>query len=798
MFFSDHVPEEVLDSTEEHSGQQQMYSSGIQTNGYAETSLVEVNADVIRLRQSNARLSDGQTPVICNGLTKHKTQPNICCEKRCESKSCPEKGTVVSGASREEYVEMHLNSKCDKVSTHLGVAPAKAPADHDSRLADGEQMDVDGAAERNDKMDPDQDKGNRPYICHTCNVSYGHPQILTIHLQSASHHARASVESVQPSGTEAQPQLGFAQVSEVDADEDAVQTNEVDKGDRDNSGTGLNNDETRSLPVDSSETKVDEATFLAVKRTIDGRHGVAKQDEKAIENEQHSHKSELGISEHPAPRARHASNVRRYSPTARETRLIKDQLLESYGLEFAMHHCESRRKKRKTVAENPTNNASEQTATNNLAWEALRADDYVCPLCQKCFSGLWIFKLHVEETHHKYVPREVLEVHMEDLSKEIRRRHKTNSHTAQEAEPQPNVTTQSSRSESQVSSEHSSSTFSGPRADDNAKISAKPEENCASSASQLPVSDIQTVLTLIQAAHIRYQMQQLNPLLASQMAALGSPLSAFGLSDTSAQSHQLLSLIAAQQLLNPSVLWTAQAQALAQQQQQAQTPPSASGKPTDCKRPADSSVGGGREEKRARTRIDEYQLMMLRAHFDVERTPSHEVVKELGKQCGLAPKVVKHWFRNTLFKECQRDKDSPYNFNVPPGTSLELTQQGRPNLSVVHSDELSRSSPTIDIGGDSVGQGSKSERDEKRKTTQLMPPQTTKSEDAVAVDLSSRTPCLAHDATLTSDCSHSSSLLRSSSSPPPAHNGNRQTQREADEHVVAWSRLGCAGNQGVR
>ena len=32
----------------------------------------------------------------------------------------------------------------------------------------------------------------------------------------------------------------------------------------------------------------------------------------------------------------------------------------------------------------------------------------------------------------------------------------------------------------------------------------------------------------------------------------------------------------------------------------------------------------------------------------------------------LTMKVVKHWFRNTLFKERQRCKDSPYNFSVPP------------------------------------------------------------------------------------------------------------------------------------
>ncbi len=36
--------------------------------------------------------------------------------------------------------------------------------------------------------------------------------------------------------------------------------------------------------------------------------------------------------------------------------------------------------------------------------------------------------------------------------------------------------------------------------------------------------------------------------------------------------------------------------------------------------------------------------------------------------------VIKHWFRNTLFKERQRNKDSPYNFNNPPQTSLNLEE----------------------------------------------------------------------------------------------------------------------------
>ena len=46
----------------------------------------------------------------------------------------------------------------------------------------------------------------------------------------------------------------------------------------------------------------------------------------------------------------------------------------------------------------------------------------------------------------------------------------------------------------------------------------------------------------------------------------------------------------------------------------------------------------------------------------------------MSEQTGLAAKVIKHWFRNTLFKERQKDKHSPYNFNVPPTTKIDLEE----------------------------------------------------------------------------------------------------------------------------
>ncbi|XP_053742857.1 zinc finger homeobox protein 3-like isoform X2 [Synchiropus splendidus] len=75
--------------------------------------------------------------------------------------------------------------------------------------------------------------------------------------------------------------------------------------------------------------------------------------------------------------------------------------------------------------------------------------------------------------------------------------------------------------------------------------------------------------------------------------------------------------------------------------------------------------------KRTRTRISEEQLAVLRKHFDINSLPSDDEINKMAVESGLPHKVIKHWFRNTLFKERQRDKDSPYNFNNPPTTELE-------------------------------------------------------------------------------------------------------------------------------
>ena len=74
-------------------------------------------------------------------------------------------------------------------------------------------------------------------------------------------------------------------------------------------------------------------------------------------------------------------------------------------------------------------------------------------------------------------------------------------------------------------------------------------------------------------------------------------------------------------------------------------------------------------QKQPRTKISEPQLEILRQNFDISNLPNEERYVSMSEQTGLPIKVIKHWFRNTLFKERQKDKDSPYNFSNPPSSS---------------------------------------------------------------------------------------------------------------------------------
>ncbi|XP_043914539.1 zinc finger homeobox protein 2-like [Protopterus annectens] len=97
------------------------------------------------------------------------------------------------------------------------------------------------------------------------------------------------------------------------------------------------------------------------------------------------------------------------------------------------------------------------------------------------------------------------------------------------------------------------------------------------------------------------------------------------------------------------------------------------------------------ENKSSRTRITQEQLKILWSHFDINSFPTEEKILQVSELSGLPVKVVKHWFRNRLFKERQQDKDNPYNFSIPPALSLDDTTSDCQTLSTEYS-KLDRTS----------------------------------------------------------------------------------------------------------
>merc|ERR550519_68845 len=140
----------------------------------------------------------------------------------------------------------------------------------------------------------------------------------------------------------------------------------------------------------------------------------------------------------------------------------------------------------------------------------------------------------------------------------------------------------------------------------------------------------------------------------------------------------------------------------------------------------------GAEQKRARTKITEDQLKILRANFDISNSPSDDQINEMAAQTGLPPKVIKHWFRNTLFKERQRNKDSPYNFNNPPSTLLNLEEYEKTGVSeVIHLNQEEqreyKEDPTK--SKDSIKVEETSEKEEKSEERNLSPSEAEKMDE---------------------------------------------------------------------
>ncbi|XP_035226917.1 zinc finger homeobox protein 3-like, partial [Stegodyphus dumicola] len=360
-------------------------------------------------------------------------------------------------------------------------------------------------------------------------------------------------------------------------------------------------------------------------------------------------------------------------PFLRPKPLIFRHLLESFGFDVVMQFNEnSQRRPKKDVdkkeeqKENDLKN-NEQGEKESLKrkFDLPEINRSICNKCGKGFSGIWVLKAHQEEAHKDIVPLKEVEKFAEEFRDDYERRNASVS----VIDDVNNLAEAPSPSSSGELSTGPSSTPATPSGATPLSLPSAVTPPVTSLGSQMP-----DVASSVTANHMAAQMQ-FNQILMSMGLGMGLPMSMnmgmnMNLPFAAAMNmHPPLIPLMMPPPLDPLMAASAAAfghpmmpgaavdpnffaaqQKLLQQQQLSQ------------------------QQKRARTRINDDQLKILRAYFDINNSPTEDQLLEMSDKSGLPLKVIKHWFRNTLFKERQRNKDSPYNFNNPPSTYLNLEE----------------------------------------------------------------------------------------------------------------------------
>uniref|UniRef100_A0AAY4BPE0 Zinc finger homeobox protein 3 n=1 Tax=Denticeps clupeoides TaxID=299321 RepID=A0AAY4BPE0_9TELE len=282
-------------------------------------------------------------------------------------------------------------------------------------------------------------------------------------------------------------------------------------------------------------------------------------------------------------------------------------LLENVGFELVMQFNESKQKVQRKFIECMVVVQSRAEAKENKRLEDL--EKLECEACGKLFSNALILKSHQEHVHQTIFPIQTLEKFAKDYREQYDQLFPLRPLSPEPASSSPPPALPPPQPALVVNTPASSPTVTSP-----VVSSPVPKTTLPPPPPPMPSMDLPLFPPIM--------VQSLPlPALTPQMPAIDVGI-----------THELAHLY--HQQLTPALL----------QQQQG---------------------------KRPRTRITDDQLRVLRQYFDINNSPNEEQIKEMADKSGLPQKVIKHWFRNTLFKERQRNKDSPYNFNNPPVTTLE-------------------------------------------------------------------------------------------------------------------------------
>ena len=488
----------------------------------------------------------------------------------------------------------------------------------------------------NNNNDPDK----KPYRCNICKVAYSQGSNLDIHVRSVYHQTRTSklqelaltghVDLSQPLIEQPEATTTTTQHKKVLAE--MLQQKQPSLG----PVKGL---QLPLLPPTSTAAAVTSSSIVKPSATLGKQSNLEltchrcstscnSAQELVIHQQMHCYSLPSAT-----PSLRSNRLVARYQPQ------LQHSLLQNIGFECVMQYNENRQRVIKKEKEEKDDkekdpdvviNGNEIEEDNKDTEKPPEMSKSTCSQCHKDFSSIWVLKAHQEEIHDNMVPCKLVQQYSEKFKDDYAKNHPV------ESEPTPASSAPSTPASVSVKTE-SPNDITPSKAvtsieDSNPPTPTTPIDMMAAQMMQMPMFGMMPMPLAMNMA----------PPLMPMMMHLGGEFGFPGVPGMPGMP-----------MIDPSVL-------AAQQQQQQQA--------------VAAAAAQAQQQKRARTRISDDQLKILRTYFDINNSPSEAQINEMADKSGLPAKVIKHWFRNTLFKERQRNKDSPYNFSIPPSTPLNLEE----------------------------------------------------------------------------------------------------------------------------
>lgn len=569
---------------------------------------------------------------------------------------------------------------------------------------------ADAAASGIQVTEPESEGENKAFRCKLCKVGYSAASALDSHLRSQLHHSRTSkLHELALSGQ-------FDLSSHLIERPDSISSNSI-RADSDVASqlpdmlANLNEQQALALQqaaINFALGHGNQAQFLQMANR--SSHTCGKCSASFISAEaQQQHQQLCGLfgNGEQSKQQQQQSKLPNYPLTKSKPHLYK-HLLESWGFEIVMQFNEGHQKKKP----NPENRIEAEANDDKLGSKEKDGEQRVseedndppelnkcqCDICFKDFSSIWVLKAHREEIHKDILPLDIVSSFADEYRSEYEQKFPNgNEEETNELQgnDEPNTCNNAaSTNESNISGKPMSNIESNVNNTSNGSFPGLAQfmPNLPANASSGEIA----AANQMAAAQIQFSQLLMNMGLAGMAA--GMPMQAgmnampFAAAAAMGIPPQLIPLMMADPMMaaaafnNPAFAAAAAAQ---MNSGQSMTPNSA-GAPSpspsmqvptvspaqsaNSQMNAQAAAAAAAQQKRARTRISDDQLKVLRQYFDINNSPTEDQLIEMSHKSGLPMKVIKHWFRNTLFKERQRNKDSPYNFNNPPSTFLNLDE----------------------------------------------------------------------------------------------------------------------------